>query len=397
MSDLSAAYAFLPWLRRGLAASIERPDGSGPPAPRAATQVIVDINEQSLSATAPLTLAGPGDVAGLDPRAVIRVWPRPGVNDAEPNYFPLIEFDQADLPWRFTPAMATGQDRLRPWLCLIVLRQDEIESYEPATAGGVLPILTVMSAALPKLDQSWAWAHAQVSGPLALSASEAAALLDAAPERMISRLLAPRRLDPRIGYTAFLVPAFERGRRAGLGEEVLDDVDGLTPAWSDAAGSVDLPVYYQWGFQTGVAGDFEYLVRLLQPRILPPTVGIRLMDAGAPGAGLPPASAEPLALEGALKALTTVPGPWAEPRRGQFIAALRSLVNRPEALLSQENALRVVAPPLYARWHAAMSTLEPGQPPPWFQELNADPRHRVAAVRSNPCGQRASPLRTAGA
>src|SRR6187200_629700 len=100
MSDLSGAYAFLPWLRRGLAASIERRDMTGPPATRATAEIAVDFNEHSLSATAPLTLAGPGDVAGLDPRAVIRVWPRPGVNDAEPNYFPLIEFDQADLPWR---------------------------------------------------------------------------------------------------------------------------------------------------------------------------------------------------------------------------------------------------------------------------------------------------------
>lgn len=101
MSELSGAYAFVPWLRRGLAASIDRPDRIEPPAPtesvpRAAAQITVELNENSLSATVPLTLAGPGDVAGIDPRAVIRVWPRPGVNDAESNYFPLIEFDQAD-------------------------------------------------------------------------------------------------------------------------------------------------------------------------------------------------------------------------------------------------------------------------------------------------------------
>jgi hypothetical protein len=138
-------------------------------------------------------------------------------------------------------------------------------------------------------------------------------------------------------------------------------------------------VYYQWSFQTGVAGDFEYLVRQLEPRILPPSVGVRQMDVSSPGAGLPRASAEPLALEGALKALTTLPGPWPDPERGEFIASLANLLNRPAALLRQPDALRVVAPPLYGRWHAARSALEPGQPPPWFQELNADPRHRVAA------------------
>lgn len=380
MSDLSGAYAFLPWLRRGLAASIERDDLTGPPAARATAQIAVDLNEHSLSATAPLTLAGPGDVAGLDPRAVIRVWPRPGVNDAEPNFFPLIEFDQADLPWRYTPAKATGQDRLRPWLCLVVLRNDEIESYEPATTSRILPIVTVASAAsLPKLDQTWAWAHAQVSGPLAISAPEVNILLNTAPQRVVSRLLAPRRLDPRVGYTAFLVPTFERGRLAGVGDDVLDDVDGLAPAWSDGATRVQLPVYYQWRFQTGVAGDFEYLVRQLKARVLPPTVGVREIDVSSPGAGLPRASTQPLALEGALKALTTAPGAWPEPERSQFIVSLGRLLNMPAVLLAEANAVRVVAPPLYGRWYAARATLDATQLPPWFQELNADPRHRVAA------------------
>jgi hypothetical protein len=380
MSDLSGAYAFVPWLRRGLAASIERPDLEGPPAPRAGAHITVDLNEHSLSATAPLTLAGPGDIAGIDPRAVIRVWPRPGVNDAEPNYFPLIEFDQADLPWRYTPAKATGLDRLRPWLCLIVLRDDEIASFEPATTSRVLPIVKVASAAsLPRLDQTWAWAHVQASGPLTISAEELNGLLNSAPERVISRLLAPRRLDPQISYTALLVPTFKRGRLAGIGEDVLDDVDGLEPAWTDGTSNIELPVYYQWRFQTGTAGDFEYLVRQLQPRQLPSSLGLREMDVSAPGAGLPRASAHPLALEGALKSLKTVPGPWPQPERGQFIQALRNLLNRPAVLLDQPNSVRVVAPPLNGRWHAGQSTLEPAQPPPWFQELNADPRHRVAA------------------
>jgi hypothetical protein len=380
MSDLSGAYAFLPWLRRGLATSIDREDLTGPPVSRAAAHITVDLNEHTLTATAPLVLAGPGDVAGLDPRSVIRVWPRPGVNDAEPNYFPLIEFDQADLPWRYTPAKATGQDRLRPWLCLIVLRDDEIESFEPAAASRVLPIVTVSSAAsLPRLDQTWAWAHVQVSGPLTISAAEVNALFNTAPLRIVSRLVSPRRMDPQLRYTAFVVPTFDRGRRAGIGEEVLDEVDGLAPAWAEGAARVALPVYYQWSFQTGTAGDFEYLVRQLQPRVLPPSVGLRDMDVSGPGAGLPGASSQPLALEGALKALTTVPGPWPEPGRGQFIHALASLLNRPAVLLGQPNAVRVVAPPLYGRWHASRATLEPGQPPPWFQELNSDPRHRVAA------------------
>src|SRR4029079_7543934 len=93
----------------------------------------------------------------------------------------------------------------------------------------------------------------------------------------------------------------------------------------------------------------------------------------------PRASPQPLALEGALKALTTVPGPWPEPERSQFVAALGRLLNMPAALLGETNAVRVGGPPLYGRWYAARTTLNLTEPPPWFQELNADPRHRVAA------------------
>lgn len=380
MSDLTGAYAFLPWLRRGLGAAIDREDLAGPPAPRAAARIAVTLNEGALSAAAPLVLAGPGDVGTLDPQSVRRVWPRPAVNDAEPNYFPLIEFSEADLPWRYTPAKATGRDRLRPWLCLIALRDDEISASTPATTTRVLPSVTVASAAaLPRLDQSWAWAHTQVSGPQAIAAADVNALLATAPQRIVSRMLAPRRLDPQMPYTAFLVPAFERGRLAGTGHDVPDSMDGLAPAWSDGASNIELPIYYQWRFQTGTSGDFEYLVRQLQARVLPPTVGTRDMDVSHPGAGLPAAALQPLALEGALQALTTVSSAWPEPTHGQFVQALAKLLNTPAALLDQPNALRVVAPPLYGRWHAARATLEPGQPPPWFQELNADPRTRVAA------------------
>jgi hypothetical protein len=380
MSDSTAAHAFLPWLRRGLAGSIARVDGSGSPAPRALAQLAIDLNNHSLSAAVPLTLAGPGDVAGLDPRAIIRVWPRPAVQDAEPNFFPLIEFDQADLPWRYTPARATTQDRLRPWICLVALRDDEIESYTAATVRGTLPIVTVKSAAsLPKLDQSWAWAHAQVSGGRTISTAELAELFHTAPERVTSRLLCPRRLDPRIGYRAFLVPTYERGRLAGIGEKVTDGVDSLTLAWADGAARVALPVYYEWRFQTGVVGDFEFLVRQLQARVLPASVGFRDMDVTSPGGGLPGAAASALALQGALKATNTVPGTWPEPQRSNFIAPLQTLLNAPAEMLSQPGANQVVAPPLYGRWHAARTTLDPVQPPPWFQELNSDPRNRVAA------------------
>ena len=140
----------------------------------------------------------------------------------------MVEFAEPDLPWRFTPAGAGDLSRLRPWLVLCVLADGEITDEAPAGADGRLPAVTVASAAaLPRLDQSWAWAHVQVDAfdP----SSESLAAVSVQPGRSRSRLLAPRHLLPRTSYTALLVPAFERGRLAGLRETVPDTVDGLAP------------------------------------------------------------------------------------------------------------------------------------------------------------------------
>src|SRR5262249_37274164 len=115
--------------------------------------------------TAALSLFGPGEVAGIDPRLIIRQAPKPDEIGAEPNYFPMIELSDPDFPWRYTPAGANTLDRGPPWLVLAVLTSDEIADEAPAGPDGVLPALTVTAAsALPRLDQAWAWAHMQVEG-----------------------------------------------------------------------------------------------------------------------------------------------------------------------------------------------------------------------------------------
>jgi len=124
-----------------------------------------------------------------------------------------------------------------------VVRPAEI-SAEAAPSEGRLPQLTVASAAaLPRLSQSWAWAHAQIEAFDQASESIATIVRDKS-QRVRSRLLAPRRLAPNTAYRALLVPAFERGRRAGLGESLDDTVDGLAPAWTENAVNIRLPVYY---------------------------------------------------------------------------------------------------------------------------------------------------------
>lgn len=370
-----ATYSFLPWLRRGMASHIARRDGEASADVHVRVPIGLSLNT-NLTVTVPLALRGPGEVASLDRDVIARVYPTPNTFDVESNYFPLIEFEQPDLPWRYTPARDDAANRLRPWLCLITLADDEVDAFEEAGGEGLPPVLTVGSAAvLPKLDQSWVWAHVQVSGEDAqdLDAAALHALLSAHPQRAVARLLSPRRLVPNRIYRAFLVPAFERGRLAGLGEE--PHGDGLVPAWTSTSSDIRLPVYHHWRFGTGVAGDFEYLARQLQARPLPHGVGTRPIDVGDAGLGLPPAADAPMLLEGALVPPLFARPPWNGAVAEQFRNALAGLLNLPAARLSQTNQSRIVGPPLYGRWHARRERL--ASQPPWFPTLNVDPRNRV--------------------
>lgn len=376
-----ASYSFVPWLRQGLAAGIGRVDGEASTDVHVRVPVAVTLNT-NLAATAPLALFGPGEVTGIDPGVIARVFPMPNAFDVESNYFPLIEFEQPDLPWRYTPARAAATDRLRPWFCLIVLREDEIAKFEETGPDGRLPVVTVASGeSLPLLEQSWAWAHVQVSGAQGqvMNAAVLKGLLASAPERVIARLLSPRRLEPNLRYRAMLVPAFERGRLAGLREDVSGD--GLVPAWSATGAQIRLPVYFHWHFGTGVAGDFEFLARQLQPRQLPPGIGTRPLDASDPGLGLPPASNGPVTLEGALVPPRFERSAWDGPVPTTFRTRLAQLLNTPARLLAQPGGTRIVAPPLYGRWPARREELSLDAAParPWFHTLNKDPRNRVPA------------------
>ena len=140
-----------------------------------------------------------------------------------------------------------------------------------ATSGHPLATVTVSSAdGLPDLTQAWAWAHAQIFGGPGAPAPDydlAAVAARSWPRRRRGPppgCCARGSCGPQTSYQAFLVPTFERGRLAGLGQPVAG-VDRLKPAWQPQQAPVTLPVYYSWSFQTGPAGDFASLVSQLHP------------------------------------------------------------------------------------------------------------------------------------
>ncbi len=380
---------YLPWLRTGLAAYITDKAQNGL-APDDTAYVAVSVNYHASGTgddadgavqSPAIRLRGPGEVVGIASDLITRHDPEIGTDDAESNYLALIEFSAADLPWRYTPA-AASQGRLQPWIALVVVEEREGVWLETGLANR-LPVLHVDDIAreLPDLNQCWAWAHVQADHDLA---GGVAAAYAEQPEAFRSRLLCPRHLQINRSWLACVVPTFESGRLAGLGEN--PETDTLLAWDTSATGELRLPVYHYWRFQTGKKGDIELLMRRLKPRELPETVGRRDLDISNPGGGLPIIRNVTISYQGALVSTTGSALPWPKEPRALLKTALRKLLNAEivsKTTPSHYDALRddpVVGPPAYAAPQAGTRVVpEEGATPVWFGELNTEPQHRTVA------------------
>jgi hypothetical protein len=388
----SAAYHFIPWVRQGMPAGITSSDplGAGMPA-RASIPVTVQLSSRAPGSeptadtiSMPLRLYGPGDVIGIDPREIIRTEPPNLTQDFPPHLMAAIEFDRPDFPWLFTPA-APNDDRLRPWIALVVVSKAAATlSYH---AGRPLPTLTCPAVELPDLTDSWKWAHAQFLG--AETTGDLPSAMAASQPQTVSRLLCPRRLCAGEGshtdYLACLVPAFDLGRLAGLGETSPDAASStLSPAWDVAdTGSITLPVYYSWEFGTSPnEGDFEELVDRLQFPGADDMPAPGLVDMSRPGRDVLRVDGATLGLRSALRPPGATPSAWPSGLGKTYEEFQSSL----EAAVAKANGQdNLVSPPVYGALHALGADIEAGnrlESPeyPWLKELNRDPRYRVAAA-----------------
>jgi hypothetical protein len=415
---VTGAYTFLPWLRAGISTRVTTDPGA---AQRASVPVQLRVSGDGGGGTITqdveraVQLFGPGDVVGVDPRAISRTEPRPGVTNVEPNFLAHIEFSEEDFVWRYSPAppdAATG--RLAPWLALIVLATGT--EFTDAAGADPLPAIDIADPAttLPPPDQLGAWAHVHVNGsltdPIATSdPTQALAtlgdVLRTNADSACCRLICPRRLHPHVSYEAFLVPAFETGRLAGLGLDPAMSPAALHASWGphypNRPAENRVPYYHRWAFRTGTAGDFEFLVRLLTPQPADPKVGRRGIDVHhAPGLPVIDEHGGVLPMGGALR----VPGvvdpadnwdnfagdpPPARPYPHPFQQAVADLVNLADDVQHEaQDPDPIVTPPLYGRWHALTQRLlnerdstpvPPERDHNWVHRLNLDPRFRAAA------------------
>jgi hypothetical protein len=428
-------YSFLPWLRQGIANTIATSDGDAGVKTRASVHVELQLSGDPVGGGAELTqtvaqdiaLYSPGDIIGIDERAVVRTEPRHWITNFEANYLPAVDFYDEDFAWRYTPAAADGT-KLRPWVALVALEESEFEEGTNV-ANRPLPFITIADASvLPPADELWAWAHVHFNQSLSADPDElvspdmsavlprAQAILAQNPDLAYARLLCPRRLKDNTPYHAFVVPTFETGRLAGLGLDPATAPHATFSAWDNYQGRPEAgnyPIYYRWFFRTGSHGDFEYLVSLLKPRPVDKRVGTRDMDVQEPGSNLPGILDADLSgilkLGGALRVPDADLGPdlaerqkyehWDDPYPDAFQRALAAFVNLPDDYAAHTATIAnaasgladdpdpLITAPLYGRWHALTQRLltdRDGTQAPhdknWVHRLNLDPRFRVASA-----------------
>ncbi|MEM1299500.1 MAG: hypothetical protein AAGH68_09475 [Pseudomonadota bacterium] len=371
---MSLDLRFLPWYCRGLSTVIDTVDSDAAPTGYSTTAE-TEIDGLSGSIQTNVSLYGPGDIEGLGEGQIAAQAPAPGATNIEPNFLVHVDFASADMPWRYTPAQADAQGRLRPWLALIVLRKTETFGIKQIS-GVPAPFIEAPVAELPDpaLPVSALWGHVQVEGPF--DETPLAEIVRDAPQRAKARLISPRRLAPNADWMACLVPAFEVGRRAALGQP-WDDQTGLAPAWTFDPSSdqhIDLPVFAHWTFSTGARGDFESLARNLEPREMTAAAARRpfVLDPQIAGTG----SAE-MGLKGALRPVIT-PAPPGEAASPEVKTTLTDWINR-AADVEDAGGDPQTTPPLYGRWHADVRRVG-NAAPKWIDELNLDPRNRIVAA-----------------
>lgn len=287
-------------------------------------------------------LPGPADVAAITRSAIRRVRPLPGRADADGEYYPYVDFVDADLPWRYAPEHPGAEDAMGPWLALVAGAEGIDVGIDAAGRAWVSASVTQQ---LP-LANSRLWSHVHERLGTAGWRLEA------------SRLLCPLELRDDADCLAILVPRF---RETG---------GGLADAWQPGQPTLGLPVLHSWRFHTNAAGTFTSLAKALAPIANPPGLGVASVAVDT-GAGLERADA--LGLLGPLA--MPDPGGWSDD------AAVDQAMTALLASSAPDAGPPRLGPPRYAsRWIADVEATA------WGRQLNRDPRHRGVAALGTQAG-----------
>lgn len=340
MAPLPEKLTFKPWRRSKL---FEQAEQQGA---RLGSQVTLTLRDshQNHTATgeAPFTLLTAGDVAGLQTGAIKHTAPAPLARDAETTKFVHLDLWEADLPWRYTPRPNHPQQKLQPWLVLLVGTGEELQ-----VEAGVVTKVDDAVLLEHNLDESHLWAHTQFDG-----------------NQEIARILSPRGskrngagkpmgLLPQHEYQAVLVPAFnDEG-------QPMWRVNGATVTRTFGRKGV-LPAFHAWRFWTAEAGDFETLAAALH---IPPAADVGKAKLHYRRSGI-----DPLAME-VRGAITSLQAPVA-PDPAILAQVIADVDQLNDALPNT-----IGLPPYGRPWLPDPDSVETG----WPHELTDDPRARGVA------------------
>jgi hypothetical protein len=301
--------------------------------------------------TVELPLAGPGDVRGLAPGAISRRWPAPGSSDTPAGLMAYVEFAEDDLPWRLSPQVGA---RRQPWLTLLLVNEDEegVRFLSERQPNAVLELSGAATTRLPDPQEAWALAHVETTQGTA----------------PVARLLAARRLEAGLRWRAVLVPVFEAGRLAGLGDQAVGTSSSY--AWMPGV-ATSLPVFATWTFFTSTISSFEEVAKKLKPSgELPIGAFYRWSEDTRAALGLHEVSAASF-YRTALKPLNarfdavSAPPRFTAPRPVHVVGAAV------ERVLDHKH---LITPPIYGSTHVPAA----GRPA-WLADINFDPGLRAMA------------------
>jgi len=411
MARKNQTHYFISHLRRGLGAGIQPTDEQGK---RATVDVELKVKAKDKDGSVTpreikkkVALYGPGDVLGFDAQKIIaRVQPTLDDSNFIANYIPFVEFNEPDFLWRYSAhqTVVNSKGKWIPWLTLIALKmpdtEEEGEFEEDIKVRSGLPrrIRLKEGTVLPNLSASWRWAHVYCID----EEGQGNSVLEKVRTKQVlakSRLLCPRFLKAGTKYCAFVIPTYRLGVEAALGIEN-DQTLRSDLAWegkgshTDLVYQVGLPYYYRWEFRTGQRGDFEQIVRLIQPRPLS-NLGGKIINIDNPGYGLKNLGEElrTIEIEGALQSSDrNVDNNLPPPPPPEYAKKLAEILGKAEATDEEGNPimdvdgkpkLRVV-PTTYGRWinHRESKDLNLNHQniyTEWLETVNLDFRYRIAA------------------
>ena len=179
MNNNEKSYLFS-WVRKGIGNQISEVDdlaqGNGAVLERPSVQLSMQLNATSVSdennqikstQTKEFLIVGPGDVLNINSNSVMNFYPPSGHENFPVEYKPYIEFWEPDFAWRYTPACASADGKLRPWLAVVACPTSKCSVLKNANGTSIVTFDVKTEEEYLRIfpDPADIWKSAHAQGP----------------------------------------------------------------------------------------------------------------------------------------------------------------------------------------------------------------------------------------